>query len=102
MSNLLQAIHRAVNDPFLSKPEHFRGMWGIENPNKIFEYLNAYDSTADFQLMCLMRSEKFASFPPEDQAMLYQHSDININDVRINNPNNPAILLDAKLISYRS
>ena len=79
-----------------------RGMWGIENPNKIFEYLNVYDSTVDFQLMCLMRSEKFASFPPEDQAMLYQHGNIEINDVRINNPNNPAILLDAKLISYRS
>jgi hypothetical protein len=34
-------------------------MWHIENPTKIFNYLYKYDETKSFQLICLMKKDKY-------------------------------------------
>jgi len=78
-----------------------RGMWIIENPNKVYNYLYEYDKNATFQLVCLMKKSKYESFSTEDIANIEQIESITIDNVKIKNPNNPANLIDAKLLVFK-
>ncbi len=90
-------------DPLGITDLRVRGMWHIENPHKIFSYLNCVDNTAKFQMICLMKTEKFNSFPNEDKNELLGLVGKNyaIVDTEIKNPNNPAKLISAKLITFK-
>lgn len=90
-------------DPLGITDLRIRGMWHIENPNKIFRYINPVDRNSKFQLTCLMKSEKFDSFPEDDKQALLSCSVQNflIQDVEIKNPNNPVQLMNAKLITFK-
>ncbi len=90
-------------DPLGVTDLRIRGMWHIQNPHRIFGYLNCIDNTAGFQLIVLMKNEKFNSFPEFDRNNLLnlQTTNYSISDVEFKNPNNPAQLLSGKLISYR-
>lgn len=79
-----------------------RGMWHIENPCKVFEYI-ARPSGRNFSLDALVLKRKYDSFPERDRSVLEQAniSGFSICDVRIKSPNNPAHLLEAKYISFR-
>ena len=48
-----------------------------------------------------MKKEKYESFPIEDRELVENNNFLTIEDVRIKNPDNPAILMDAKLIVYK-
>lgn len=78
-----------------------RGMWGINNPNKVFNYVTS-QTQGDFTINALLLRDKYDSFPQEDRLVLENSSNENfsISDVQIKSPNNPAVLLDAKLISF--
>ena len=80
-----------------------RGMWHIENPTKIFNYLYSYDETKSFQLICLMKKEKYESMPLEDRQIIenFNNQNVSVNDVRIKNPNNPIQLIDGKLLVFK-
>lgn len=88
-------------DPLNITYLRIRGMWIIENPNKVFDYIYEYDKKATFQLVSLMMKSKYDSFPAEDLNRLSSNDKIVIQDVKIKNPNNPANLLDAKLIVFK-
>lgn len=90
-------------DPLGVTDLRIRGMWHIENPHKIFSYLNKIDANAKFQLFCLMKTEKFNSFPTADKIALQNliKENYSFEDAQIKNPNNPAQLLDCKLITFR-
>lgn len=90
-------------DPLGITDLRVRGMWHIENPHKIFLYLNYADKTAKFQAICLMKTEKFDSFSEKDKNGLLglKKENYAIQDVKIKNPNNPAQLLNAKLITFK-
>ena len=79
-----------------------RGMWHIENPSKVFQYV-APQRESDFSLYALLLESKYASFPQPDRQVLEQLNIVEfvITKVKIKSPNNPAILLDARLISFR-
>ena len=73
-----------------------RGMWGIEHPVNIFGYmLKNYEENI---LNVIMLKEKFSSFSEKDIAVLKMDKNINIDFIKIKNPDNPAILLDAVYI----
>lgn len=72
-----------------------RGMWGIENPMKVFDYLETGRRTP--AIVALMRREKYLSFPEEDRTALERQNVV--SDVRIKDPDNPAAYLDAKIIN---
>jgi len=78
-----------------------RGMWIIENPNKVYEYIYQYDKNLKFQLVCLMKKSKYSSFPKDDIKKIEDNDSINVSDVKIKNPNNPANLIDAKLLTFK-
>jgi hypothetical protein len=90
-------------DPLGITALRIRGMWQITNPNRVFAYLNCYDKTAKFQVICLMKTKKFNSFSKKDRNELLSLKKENyaIEDVEIKNPNNPAQLLNAKLITFK-
>ena len=73
-----------------------RGMWGIEHPSKVFEYLTTKSSKP--HIKALMLKEKFYSFDDDSRNELLKKC--NVRNVKIQNPNNPAKLMDAILIEY--
>lgn len=79
-----------------------RGMWHIENPWKVFGYVYQRNLQADFNVMCIINLEKWNSFENHEQlfALQEKYSALKITDVKIKNPDNPAQLYNAKLISY--
>jgi hypothetical protein len=62
-----------------------RGMWGIENPFDIFSYLEIEKPKSGSVLYALISKENF-------------ESEIEADEVKVRNPNNPAELLDAYLV----
>ncbi len=79
-----------------------RGMWHIDNPIKVFNYITEIKDEEKMTVNALMLKNKYLSFPKEDIAKLEEMSEnkISISDVNIKSPNNPAKLLDAKLIKF--
>jgi hypothetical protein len=90
-------------DPLGITDLRIRGMWHIENPNKTFNYIYDFDDTKDFQLICLMKREKYESLPNEDKEAIenIENDNIEVQDVKIKNPNNPSQLIDAKLLVFK-
>ena len=75
-----------------------RGMWHIENPWKVFSYVYRRNLSANFNFMSIIDDEKWAQF--DNREILRGLSpNLKITDVRIKNPDNPAQLTGAKLIS---
>ena len=79
-----------------------RGMWGIENPFTTFNYIYKRDFTKSFNFMAVINSKKYYSFNNyEELEILEKNMELlKIEDVKIKNPNNPALMTDAKLISF--
>jgi len=80
-----------------------RGMWGIENPIKVFDYIAPSGKISDFFVNAILLKEKYLSFPEKDRRNIEALIDDNflIKDIKIKSPNNPAKLLEAKLLSFR-
>ena len=90
-------------DPLGITDLRIRGMWHIDNPSKTFKYLDVYDDTKDFQLICLMKEEKYNSLANEDKEIIenIQNDNVEIRNIKIKNPNNPVQLIDAKLLVFK-
>lgn len=80
-----------------------RGMWGIENPIKVFDYVVPSERTSDFFVNVILLKEKYLSFPEKDRRNIETliGNNFSIKDIKIKSPNNPAKLLEAKLLSFR-
>ena len=79
-----------------------RGMWGIENPFNVFSYIYRRDYSKKFNFMAIINNEKYYSFENyiELENICNVVSGLKIKDVKIKNPNNPAQLKNAKLITF--
>lgn len=77
-----------------------RGMWGIENPWKVFNYLYQRNYANQFNFMCLINQEKWDSFNNTELLLNLVHDNLKIIDVEVKDPNNPAKLKLAKLITF--
>jgi hypothetical protein len=90
-------------DPLGITDLRIRGMWHIANPTKIFDYVYEYDESKRFQLMCLMKKEKYEGLPLEDREALERLSidGVEVLDVKIKSPNNPVALVDGKLLVFK-
>lgn len=77
-----------------------RGMWGIENPWTVFNYLYTRNLSKSFNFMCLINDEKWESFDNKKILLTKRAENLKIFNVQIKDPNNPAKLKNAKLITY--
>lgn len=83
-------------DPLGITDLRVRSMWAIKHPNKVFHYM--VEQKTDSYIRAIMLKSKFQSF---DQKITNQiTSKCNVQNVKIQNPNNPANLLDAIFIEY--
>lgn len=90
-------------DPLGITDLRIRGMWHIDNPNKTFSYIYEYDENAEFQCIVLLQKEKYYTLPDADKEAIeaLNNDKISVKDVKIKNPNNPAQLIDAKLLVFK-
>ncbi|MCI8408930.1 MAG: NgoPII family restriction endonuclease [Lachnospiraceae bacterium] len=79
-----------------------RGMWGIENPFKVFNYIYERDNSKEFNFMCIIDYEKWNSLDNIHELIDLSLKTVNLEivDVEIKNPDNPAKLVNAKLIKF--
>jgi len=87
-------------DPLGITNLRIRGMWTIQNPLKVYKELFSLNGNG-FQLFALMRKSKYDSFSKEDKATIEKETGITIKDVKIQDPDNPAKQILAKLIVVR-
>ncbi len=89
-------------DPLGITDLRIRGMWHIENPHSIFDYLDCDNKDANFQLNVLMRLDKFETFPEEDRQLLMnmKKQNYSFSIVEFKDPDNPAVLLKGIMIKY--
>lgn len=97
-TNELAKVRRV--DPLGITSLRVRGMWHIEHPSKVFRDVYDVDQTKQFQIVCLMKTEKYSTFPKEDRHTLENMEGFSVADIRIPFPDNPAKQIDATLISY--
>jgi hypothetical protein len=78
-------------------------MRSIENPVKVFSYISELPSDK-FMLNLLMLKTKYDTMPKVDRETIEslhgQNANLQIQDIKIKSPNNPAQLLDAKMITF--
>jgi len=97
-TNELGRVNRV--DPLGITYLRIRGMWGIENPCSVFDYVHRMNMRNRFNMAVIMRQDKFNSFSNEDQNLINSNDALSVTDVMIRNPNNPAVLFNSKLITY--
>ncbi len=87
-------------DPLGITDLRIRGMWNIEHPRKVFDYLIKDElKESRFKIYCLMLKNKYQLLNDEDKKLLINRSDlVNLSEVKIKNPNNPAKFIDAVFI----
>lgn len=100
-TNELGRVNRV--DPLGITYLRVRGMWHIEHPLKVFRPYFTANANDRFSLMVIINNEKFETFDNRD--LLYELQEVvenfSISDINIPNPDNPARLKPAKLITYR-
>lgn len=79
-----------------------RSMWAIRNPMGLFSELESVKNNDGLlSFVAIMKKDKYLSFPSSDREKLESLTgDFIITDEQIPSPNNPAELLDIKLIRY--
>lgn len=72
-----------------------RGMWGIENPFKVFNYVYQRDNSKEFNFMSIIDLDKWNSFDNVDTLIELESKveNLKIIDIEIKNPDNPAKLV---------
>lgn len=76
----------------------------MQPPVKVFNYVYTYNTTLKFQLVAIVPNDKYNSFPIESRNKIENlvNDKLNIQAVKIKNPNNPVNLIDCKLITIKT
>lgn len=100
-TNELGRVNRV--DPLGITYLRVRGMWHIDHPLKVFRPYFTVNSEDSFSLMAIINDNKFNSLG--NNHLLYELADevngFDISNIEIPDPNNPARIKSAKLITYR-
>lgn len=88
-------------DPMKISNLRVREMWNIKNPVKVFsDIFNLKGHEDKFNLLVLMRKDKFNSFPEDDKKLINDDENILVRDVNIKDPDKPTEFINAKLVRY--
>jgi hypothetical protein len=99
-TNELGRVNRV--DPLGITNLRIRGMWQIQNPRRVFNYLHTSSSVV-FEVVAVIPTSKYNSFPIASRQKIEAkvNADFLIHDVKAKDPNNPANLIEAKLITFK-
>lgn len=89
-------------DPLGITSLRIRGMWLLDNPFTVFNYLYSPKQDVGFNLFALVSSSHFDSFSNKDRLfeLVKTNDSLSIEDVLVKNPNNPAQLIQCKKITF--
>lgn len=89
-------------DPLGITNLRIRGMWTIDNPFKVFSYIYKKNPRDRFSFMAVIGKEKYESFEnrAELEGMCDIYKELKIEDSQVKNPDNPAKLIDVKLVTF--
>ena len=98
-TNELGRVNRV--DPLGITNLRIRGMWQIQNPRRVFNYIHTTGDT--FELVAVIPTNKYNSFSAESKNRIenLQNPNLSIANLQVKDPNNPANLIDAKLIIFK-
>lgn len=88
-------------DPLGITDLRIRGMWSIEHPLKVFDYISEiknYDNQQKMIVFALIPKNEYEKFNNDDIEVLRSNSNVFISDKKIKNPNNASLLIDAIFI----
>ena len=79
-----------------------RGMWGIENPWRVFQYIYQRDASREFNFMCIISNKKWGTLDNRDELLeLSKENDaLKVIDTQVNDPDDPSKMIDVKLITF--
>lgn len=79
-----------------------RGMWILQNPWKVFEYVTSLDTGKEFEFCAIINKVKYESFPEHKvlEKLVGKKEGLAINDIEIKDPNNSKELIAAKMIRF--
>ena len=77
-----------------------RGMWGIDNPMRVYSNVYSPNKDSEFNLAALVSTDKYNSFSKESKSSIVNNININMKNVEIKDPNNSAKLMKSKLITF--
>jgi len=90
---------------FLSVKVEMSNEWHIRNPKGVFEYIYKEDEDKSFNMAAILSEEKFLSFCEEDvkvfEDFVKNTEGLEISNIQVRNPSNPAKLIKSRLISYK-
>lgn len=98
----LGRVHRV--DPLGITDFRLRGMWEIRNPSDVFESVAPANQNADFTCYAIMEESKFKEIQSIEERELnlfnkaLQNHSVEVERVKVKDPNNPANLKDAVTI----
>lgn len=80
-----------------------RGMWGIENPFRVFEHLFTRDTDYDFNFMAIINERKWntLSRTNELKELIGKTEGANLYTAKIKDPDNPVNLRNAYVVTYK-
>ncbi|NBU48038.1 MAG: NgoPII family restriction endonuclease, partial [Flavobacteriales bacterium] len=76
-------------DPLKITNMRIRGMWLLQPPVKVYDYVYQYSNNLKFQLVAIIPIKKYNSFPIESRNKIEGLDDenLNIEDIKVKNPN---------------
>ena len=77
-----------------------RGMWGIENPWKVFSYVYQEPVNSTFDFMCIIPGEKYETFENRFELEELAGDRLSIRRINVKDPVNPANLKDARIVTF--
>lgn len=80
-----------------------RGMWGIENPFKVFNYVYERDFNKDFNFMAIINEDKWSTLRGTEElvSLINETDGAFITQTTIKVPDNPSQLKNAHIIGFR-
>jgi len=88
-------------DPLKITNLRIRGMWLLQQPYSVFDYVHGYKKDKRFQCIALIPTSKFDLLPKKSiDKIISPKNSFTISDVQVNDPDNPVNLIDCKLIKY--
>lgn len=87
-------------DPLNITHLRVRGMWLLQQPYKVFDYVHGYDKSKNFQCITLIMKEKYDSFSEQSKQKITNNNSVTLKSVQIFDPNNPSKKIDCVLITY--
>lgn len=87
-------------DPLGITSLRIRGMWILQNPWKAFSYITQLDTSKQFEFCAIINENKYNLYSNKNELEKIKNESLSITDIKIKNPNNPATLINAKMIRF--